>query len=69
LKVQKIKNHPLYNEYVKMRKKERKLFREEEKLIKDCIMNEDFMEACRRFVSVRAKLDEVEKRMNEDLEH
>jgi|APSaa5957512535_1039671.scaffolds.fasta_scaffold466533_1 hypothetical protein len=54
-----MKHHSLYFEYTKMRIREKELLSRQEELRKDCAENEDFIEACQRFVSARKKLDEV----------
>ena len=44
-----------------MRIRERKLLLEEEEIREECAEIEDFKEACRRMISARKKLDDVEK--------
>ena len=63
---QMIKNHSLYSEYVQMRIRERKLFHEQEEIREECAEIEDFKEACRRMISARKKLDDVEKILREE---
>ena len=58
---QRIKNHPLYPEYAQMRIREQKLLHEQEEIGEECKEIEDFKEACRRMISARKKLDDVEK--------
>jgi len=61
LEDQRIKNHPLYPEYAQMRIRERKLILEQEEIREECAEIEDFKEACKRMISARKKLDNVEK--------
>jgi len=58
---QRIKNHPLYPEYAKMRIREKELLRNEEELRKAGVHSADFLKANRKFARARKKLNEVEK--------
>jgi len=71
---QSIKNHHLYPEYAQMRVRERKLLQDEKEVWElwaeveeDGLLNDykkeidDFKETCKKFVSARKKLDDVEE--------
>ena len=49
-----------------MRTRERKLLHEQEEIREECAEIEDFQEACRRMISARKKLDDVEKILREE---
>lgn len=65
LKDHRLKNHPLYTEYTRMRVRERELLCEEDELRKEVVHSADFMKANRKFAHSRKKLDEVEKDLRE----
>jgi len=67
LEDQRIKNHPLYPEYAQMRIRQRELFRRQEEIREECAEIEDFKEACRRMISARKKLDDVEKILRKEM--
>lgn len=63
---QRLRNHPLYFECVRMRIRETELFCEEEELRKEGAQSAKFLKSCRTFARARKKLDEVEKDLSED---
>ena len=63
---QRLRSHPLYAEYAKMRIRERELLRDEKELKKEGIRSADFLKAWRTFALSRKKLDGVKKVLSED---
>ena len=63
---QRIKNHPLYPEYARMRIREKELLRDEEELRKAGVDGADFLKANRKFARARKTLNKVEKNLSED---
>lgn len=62
---QRLRNHPLYAEYAKMRIREKELLCEKVELRKEGVHGTDFLKANRKFALARKKLDEVEKVLSE----
>ena len=63
---QRLRNHPLYFECVRMRIRETELFREEEELRKMGAKSAKFLKSCRKFARARKTMKEVEKVLSED---
>jgi hypothetical protein len=68
---QRIKNHRLYTEYAWLRMREKKLIREGEALWPECIGNEEatvqYIEAGKRMVHARKTINNIEKKLREDM--
>ena len=70
---QKIKNHWLYPEYAVMRIREKKLLCDEEEIREEYLENmgvnetDTFNETCKIFANARKKLDQVERKLREDM--
>jgi hypothetical protein len=73
LEDQRIKNHWLYPEYAAMRIRERKLLCDEEEIREECLENMSvneidlFNESCKIFANARKKVDQVERKLIEDM--
>jgi len=63
---QRLRNHPLYAEYARMRKREKELICEGEELKKAGIRSAQLLKTNRKFARARKTLDEVEKNLSED---
>lgn len=68
---QRIKNHWLYTKYALLRMREKKLIREGEAIWAECIGDEEatryYIEAGKRMVHARKTLNDIEKKLREDM--